>query len=203
VADERKWIIGLFPATIDRPTTTLPSCTRGEPSQQAATTKGDWSNGGLPPIKYKVLNTGCEMSSSSSSNSWTPPDRRALRTQPSQLQYYPPLAHGSADPAPEQRRHPSIESLTPQQQQLFQAYLHGVRSGHIPMPSVAVPSQVSKTQQQGNHSRTISDAKKGVTYAGQDELKKLPIPTLEETCERYLQSVRPFLVRRTIPQINF
>jgi carnitine O-acetyltransferase len=81
---------------------------------------------------------------------------------------------------------------------LFQAYLHGVRSGHIPMPSVALPSQVSKAQPQGNHSRTISDAKKGVTFAGQDQLQKLPIPTLEETCERYLRSVRPFLVRQSV-----
>ena len=140
---------------------------------------------------------------SSSSSSWTPPDRTPQRPQPSQLHFYPSLStHSTANSAPEQRRHPSLESLTPQQQHLFQAYLHGLRSGHIPMPSVALPNQASKALPQGNHSRTISDAKKGVTYAGQDQLKKLPIPTLEETCERYLESVRPFLVSRSIPEVN-
>lgn len=134
----------------------------------------------------------------SSSSSWTPPDRKQQRKQPSQLQYYPPLPRSIPTSAPQQRRHPSLESLTPQQQHLFQAFLNGVRSGQIPMPSVALPNQASKSLPLGNHSRTISDAKKGVTYAGQDQLKKLPIPTLEETCERYLQSVRPFLVCQSI-----
>jgi hypothetical protein len=139
-------------------------------------------------------------SSSSSSSSSTPPAGTTQSTQPSssqQLQFRPPVPRSTpANPSNSslERRHPSLESLTPQQQQLFQAYLHGVRTGHIPMPSVALPNQASKVQLQANHSRTISDAKKGVTYAGQDQLHKLPIPTLEETCERYLRSVRPFLV---------
>ncbi|VBB77779.1 Putative mitochondrial carnitine O-acetyltransferase [Podospora comata] len=33
--------------------------------------------------------------------------------------------------------------------------------------------------------------KGGVTYAHQDELPKLPIPALEQTCQRYLSSLRP------------
>src|ERR1700726_3240314 len=105
-------------------------------------------------------------SSSSSSSSSTPPAGKTQSTQPSsssQLQFRSPIPRSTpANPSnssPE-RRHPSLESLTPQQQQLFQAYLHGVRSGHIPMPSVALPNQASKVQLQANHSRTISDAKK-------------------------------------------
>jgi hypothetical protein len=53
---------------------------------------------------------------------------------------------------------------------------------------------VSKAQAAANHNQTISDPKKGVTYAGQAQLKRLPIPSLEETCQTYLESVRPFLV---------
>ena len=80
------------------------------------------------------------------------------------------------------------------QQTLFQAYLHAIRSGRLPMPSIALPNMVSKAQQQANHNQTISDVKRGVTYAGQEQLKKLPIPPLEDTCKRYLDSVKPFLV---------
>ena len=58
--------------------------------------------------------------------------------------------------------------------------------------------QAFSPQQYVNHSRTISDAKKGVTYVGQENLKKLPIPTLEETCQMYLDSVRPFLTEREL-----
>ena len=53
---------------------------------------------------------------------------------------------------------------------------------------------IAKAEHQANHHRTISDAKKGVTYAGQELLKQLPIPDLRETCQRYLESVKPFLV---------
>lgn len=84
-----------------------------------------------------------------------------------------------------------LESVT-SQQALFQAYLHAIRSGRIPMPSIS--HVVSKAQQQANHNQTIADVKRGVTYAGQDQLKKLPIPPLEDTCKRYLESVKPFLV---------
>jgi hypothetical protein len=80
------------------------------------------------------------------------------------------------------------------QQVLFQAYLHAIRSGRIQMPSVSLPSIVTQAQQAANHNRTISDVKRGVTYASQDQLKKLPIPPLEDTCKRYLESVKPFLV---------
>ena len=80
------------------------------------------------------------------------------------------------------------------QQALFQAYLHAIRTGQFPMPNLSPASTMAKTQQQANHNRTISDAKRGVTYAGQEQLKKLPIPPLEDTCQRYLDSVKPFLV---------
>ena len=67
------------------------------------------------------------------------------------------------------------------------------------MPSVSqqasdVRATTQKAQQQANHNRTISDVKRGVTFAGQDHLKRLPIPTLEETCSNYLETARPFLV---------
>lgn len=38
------------------------------------------------------------------------------------------------------------------------------------------------------------DSKKGITYAGQGKLKKLPIPKLEDTIPRYLSAVKPFMV---------
>ena len=93
---------------------------------------------------------------------------------------------------PAQQRHHSFDSSATQQL-LFQAYVHAIRTGQIPMPSIS-PAPVAKAHSYVSHSRTISDAKKGVTYVGQDQLKKLPIPNLDETCQRYLESVRPFLV---------
>lgn len=39
------------------------------------------------------------------------------------------------------------------------------------------------------------ESKKGVTFAGQDDLKKLPIPELQDTVDRYLSTVAPFQVR--------
>jgi carnitine O-acetyltransferase len=62
------------------------------------------------------------------------------------------------------------------------------------MPNIQTASTSSKAEKRANHSHTISDAKRGVTYAGQEQLKPLPIPELEETCQRYLESVQPFLV---------
>src|SRR5437667_1768178 len=72
------------------------------------------------------------------------------------------------------------------QQALFQAYIHALRTGQIPMPNLSLANALAKAQQQANHNHTISDAKRGVTYVGQEQLKRLPIPSLEETCQRYL-----------------
>src|SRR5271156_1184795 len=70
-------------------------------------------------------------------------------------------------PVQGQQRHPSFGSAA-QQQVLFQAYLQALRAGQIPMPSFAQTGPQAKSPQQYvNHSRTISDAKKGVTYVGQ------------------------------------
>jgi hypothetical protein len=116
-----------------------------------------------------------------------------------QVQYSPQLPQPQQRPAtlqpppPQLRRQPSLKSLTPQQQAYFEAYYHAIQTGRIPMPSITT-NTVAKAQAAANHNQTISDPKKGVTYAGQDQLKRLPIPTLEETCQRYLESVRPFLV---------
>ncbi|MCJ1395846.1 hypothetical protein MMC18_008732 [Xylographa bjoerkii] len=41
-----------------------------------------------------------------------------------------------------------------------------------------------------------SKPKPGITYAGQDKLPKLPIPTLEDTCKRYLDALRPLQSHR-------
>ena len=118
-----------------------------------------------------------------------------------QVQYSPQLPQPQSRPQPrpatlqppQVRRQPSVENLTPQQQAYFQAYLHAIRTGQIPMPSITT-NTVAKAQQATHHNQTISDSKKGVTFAGQEHLKRLPIPTLDETCQRYLESVRPFLV---------
>jgi hypothetical protein len=92
------------------------------------------------------------------------------------------------------RQHSSVAS----QKALVEAYFNAIRSGQIGMPGVSQSAAVAatqKAQQQANHNRTISDVKRGVTFAGQDQLKHLPIPSLEETCEHYLESAKPFLVR--------
>jgi hypothetical protein len=83
---------------------------------------------------------------------------------------------------------------TRSQHAYLQAYIQAIRSGQIPMPGVSAQNLIAHAQKQANHNRTISDPKRGGTYAGQDQLKKLPIPPLEETCRRYLESVKPFLV---------
>lgn len=100
-------------------------------------------------------------------------------------------------PEPQQKGSQSVrpKSLDASSQQaLFQAYIQALHSGQITMPGLSTQSLIAKAQAQANHHRTISDPKRGVTFAGQDQLKKLPIPTLEETCQRYLESVKPFLV---------
>jgi Choline/Carnitine o-acyltransferase len=56
------------------------------------------------------------------------------------------------------------------------------------MPSVSIANL------DGKATHTMEEGKRDVTFAGQDKLKSLPIPTLEETCKRYLASVKPFLV---------
>ncbi|PKS09735.1 hypothetical protein jhhlp_004356 [Lomentospora prolificans] len=39
-------------------------------------------------------------------------------------------------------------------------------------------------------------AKRGITFAGQDNLPKLPIPDLDKTCDRYLAALRPLQSHR-------
>src|SRR5579871_5722081 len=95
----------------------------------------------------------------------------------------PPNRRGqqATDPSnfPAQQRHHSFDSSS-HQQLLLQAYIHALQTGQIPMPSIAPQQSAVKAQHYPNHNRTISDAKRGVTFAGQDKLKKLPIPALEE-----------------------
>lgn len=38
--------------------------------------------------------------------------------------------------------------------------------------------------------------KKGITFAGQDMLPKLPIPELESTCQNYLDALKPLQTNR-------
>lgn len=40
------------------------------------------------------------------------------------------------------------------------------------------------------------DSKPGVTFAHQNDLKKLPIPTLQDTCRKYLDALRPIQSKR-------
>lgn len=47
------------------------------------------------------------------------------------------------------------------------------------------------------------DSKKGITYAGQEKLKKLPIPKLEDTIPRYLSAVKQFMVSFCTVSIPF
>ena len=129
----------------------------------------------------------------SSDFSISPTDETRHSSSPDQNQPPTPTAQ-KLEPltfTPEQRRlSSSFDSAT--QQAILQAYFQAIRKGQVAMPSVAPPAASAKPQ--GNHSRTISDAKGGVTYVGQDKLQKLPIPTLQETGKRYLESVKPFLV---------
>lgn len=48
----------------------------------------------------------------------------------------------------------------------------------------------SEKREEGSNS-SASQAKHGVTFANQDSLPKLPIPDLESTCRRYLESLEP------------
>lgn len=41
-----------------------------------------------------------------------------------------------------------------------------------------------------------SDSRPGVTFANQKDLKKLPIPELEDTCRKYLDALRPLQSKR-------
>jgi carnitine O-acetyltransferase len=40
------------------------------------------------------------------------------------------------------------------------------------------------------------EKKPGITFAGQDQLPKLPIPDLEGTCRKYLEALKPLQSRR-------
>ncbi len=61
--------------------------------------------------------------------------------------------------------------------------------------SQGAPSAPASTQRQtttcssspGSESKTSQD--KGITFASQDKLPKLPIPELEDTCRRYLEAL--------------
>ena len=146
----------------------------------------------LLPRQLTYLNTEIKKGMSTSPNSSTSPSSAALHPPPPAVRR---LSTDTQQRQPKQPiifRHPSFDAAT--QQVLFQAYLQALRTGQAPMPNISPQGIVTQAQKQANHSRTISDAKRGVTYAGQPHLKKLPIPTLEETCKHYLESVKPFLV---------
>lgn len=110
----------------------------------------------------------------------------------------PPIEPEQQDHHQRSRQQPQVPAdrryIAANQQALFQAYLHAIRTGQISMPDASTANTMAKGERRANHHHTISDAKRGVTYVGQEQLKPLPIPLLEETCQRYLESVRPFLV---------
>jgi carnitine O-acetyltransferase len=55
--------------------------------------------------------------------------------------------------------------------------------------SVTSPNTEQQQQQQ-------QDSKQGVTFANQDSLPKLPIPDLESTCRKYIESLVPLQTPR-------
>lgn len=62
-----------------------------------------------------------------------------------------------------------------------------------PEPSPLQPAQPSKLPEklQKMGDARGSPASTGVTFAGQDKLPRLPIPALENTCNKYLAALKP------------
>lgn len=58
---------------------------------------------------------------------------------------------------------------------------------------VASPNTEQKEQQE--HA-SAGSSKQGVTFANQDSLPKLPIPELESTCRKYIESLSPLQTPR-------
>jgi carnitine O-acetyltransferase len=60
-------------------------------------------------------------------------------------------------------------------------------------------SETMETKKQPNTSAVTSKptaGKKGITFANQDSLPKLPIPDLESTCRKYLEALYPLQTPR-------
>lgn len=69
--------------------------------------------------------------------------------------------------------------------------MDSLRSNSTPETKIK-PSSVPTSVNGG----TSEPPKKGLTFANQDSLPKLPIPDLEQTCKRYLESLAPLQTLR-------
>lgn len=66
----------------------------------------------------------------------------------------------------------------------------------IPLGEVLEQQHQPKSPSKLRHQMAAAPEKKGITFAHQDSLKKLPIPELEDTCRNYLAAVKPLQTRR-------
>lgn len=69
--------------------------------------------------------------------------------------------------------------------------MDSIRSNSPPETKIK-PSSVPMSVNGG----TSEPPKKGLTFANQDSLPKLPIPDLEQTCKRYLEALAPLQTPR-------
>ncbi len=60
-----------------------------------------------------------------------------------------------------------------------------------PTDSKEITKQFTKEQQEPLKHSAPDKREKGITFAGQDNLPKLPIPELEQSVKRYLAALRP------------
>lgn len=60
----------------------------------------------------------------------------------------------------------------------------------------AIGSTMEPVQKQSVTSPATENQAKGVTFANQDSLPKLPIPELESTCRKYIESLAPLQTPR-------
>ena len=47
-----------------------------------------------------------------------------------------------------------------------------------------------------DYNQSVNAGLKGITFAGQSSLQRLPIPTLSDTCDKYLRALKPFQSKR-------
>lgn len=73
-----------------------------------------------------------------------------------------------------------------------------LESHHASLPSSQPPSDASSSlSNMPEHDLAPPhERKNGITFAGQEMLPKLPIPELENTCQNYLEALKPLQTNR-------
>lgn len=73
-----------------------------------------------------------------------------------------------------------------------------LESGHASLPSSQPPSAASSSLSHipEHDLAPPHERKNGITFAGQEMLPKLPIPELENTCQNYLEALKPLQTNR-------